>query len=416
MFSMKLNFNKEFILKVLIIAIILTFVFSTLSIWVNNRDNNKNNIPNDDYDDEDYIIQMGQGKIALVVKEYSGSIELNRIVNESIDFVNEGVASGDVLFFNIEPNKVSIVLSDKDKTYEYAKYLVEKDSEVQILLKVRVYSPEKYDFITDSGEIVQASVPESEIKVSYPYKIGEMLYYNALVQIYNGNVVGAQLNPMAKVEELDMIFLVNERYNDYYSRMFFNWRDRETIRALTFDINSSLGDVGATNVEMNYVSDITIYASRAFYSDESDLLKEHFDDIKTINMNKIVFYDNSTVTENEVSEVVFNITNGSVTLDFSPALFEIIFNYEGDYEDVNSVFEELNDFSIVKYHYVTANLHTGNTQVISGDSVYDTGEINYTGFIPTNKNVNDIVTLRVDATIQANQIIEIEQIFEFEFE
>ena len=363
MFSMKLNFDKELMLKAFIVVVIFSFIFSTLWIGMSNNGNDNNNNNNQQNNTDDYDIITGQGHVALVVKEYSGSIDLDKITEESKEFVNEGVANGDVLYFNIESTKVSIILSDKSKTYEYAQKLIENDPSAQIVLKVRVFSPEKYNFTTDSGQVVSAIIPESEIKVSYPYALGDVLYYNALVQLLNGNVVGAQLYPLAKVEELDMIFLINKISGEYYSRLYFNWKDRETARTLASQLNESLNEINATGVMYNYVSDTTIYASRTFYSEEAELLREKFNDIKTINMDKIVFYDNSTTTEDEISLAVLNATNNTVTLSFSPPMLELVYKYDGDYNEIEYLFENVNNLSISKFHYVKADLHTGDTTV-----------------------------------------------------
>lgn len=416
MFFMKLNFDKELMLKAFIVLVIFSFIFSTLWIGMSNSGNDNNNNNNNFPDENNYTLLTGQGHVSLIIKEYSGSIDLDKITEESKEFVNEGVSNGDVLYFNIEPTKVSIILSNKSKTYDYAKILIENDPTVNIILKPRVYSAQGYDFITDSGEIVNAIIPESEIKVSYPYAIGDVLYYNALVQLLNGNVVGAQLYPLAKVEELDMIFLVKDISDEYYSRLYFNWKDRETARSLSYELNESLNEANAIDVTYNYVSDITIYASRALYSEEVELLKEQFSDIKTINMNKIVFYDNSTITEDEISYAVLNATNNSVTLSFSPPMLEIVYKYEGDYNEVESLFGNLNNISISKFHYVKADLHTGDTTVTIANSVYNVPEINLTGFVPTNKKENEMVTLKVSASIQANTIYEVEQVLNFGFE
>ena len=114
---MKLNFSREIMLKAFIVVVIFSFIFSTLWIGMSNsNDNNNNNNNGNNIPDNNYTVLTGQGQVALIVKEYSGSIELDKITEDSKQFVNQGVANGDVLYFNIEPTKVSIILSDKSKT------------------------------------------------------------------------------------------------------------------------------------------------------------------------------------------------------------------------------------------------------------------------------------------------------------
>lgn len=407
-----ISFNKDFMLKAFIVVVIFSFVFSTIWIGMSGNNNNNNNNNNQQNETKDVYL-MGQGKVALILKEYSGVIELDKITNESLEFVNQGVKNGDVSYFDNKDSKVTIVLSDKSKTYDYAIKLIENDPSVTIVLKARVYNNQKYDFITDDGQVVSAIIPESEIKVSYPYELGEILYYSALVQLLNGNVVGAQLYPLAKVEEIEMLFTVNEVTNEYYSRLYFNWRDRETARNITETMNETLTGLGVTNFQKSYVSDTTIYASRALYSEEVDLLRGNFEDIKTIDMNKIVFYDNSTETEEEISNFVYNMTNGTVTLSFSPPMLEFIFNYDGEFSAIESSLSDLNDIAITKYYGVKANVSSGNTNVQNGNYTYQVDELNFIAYIPVSKKENDFVSLLVEATISANTIVEVEQVLDF---
>lgn len=411
---MKFKFDREFAIKGVIIVIILSFFFSMLAMGMTGDNNGrKNDVP---VPDDDYEMFMGQGNVALTIKEYSGVIQVDRITNDSREFVMEGVNEGDVLFFNEELDKVSIVLSDKTKTYEYAKKLIESDPTISIILNARVYSDEEFDFTTDMGTIVQSTVPESEIRVSYPYKIGDILYYRALVQFYNGNIVGAQLYPLAKVEEMEMLFIVDEVSSDYYYRGFFNWRDRNVIRNFSDTLNQTLTEKGAEDVMINFVSDITIYANRPFSSDEADLLREKFDNIRTINMEKLVFNDNSTETEDEISSYVYNISNGTVTLDFSPPLLEFVYVFDGNYDEIAYIFEELQEKSIKSNHIKRAYVSTGSTTAIKGDSTYDVDDLEMIALIPVDKNEGDLVSLLVDATIQANTVSEIEQVLDLNFE
>jgi len=408
-----ISFNKEFILKAFIVVVILSFIFSTLWIGMSNSNNNNNNNNNNPQNDTEDVYLMGQGKVALIIKEYSGIIELDKINNESLDFINAGIKNGEVSYFDTKDSKITIVLSDKSKTYDYAKILLENDPTVSMILKARVYNNQKYDFTTDDGQVVSAIIPESEIKVSYPYELGEILYYSALVQLLNGNVVGAQLYPLAKVEELDMIFLVNEIKNEYYSRLYFNWRDRETVRTISENMNLTLTEMGVTNFQKNYVSDITIYANRTLTYGEMAILQENYANIKTTEGNKIVFYDNSTETEEEISNFVYNMTNGTASLSFSPPMLEFVFTYDGKFSEIESSLNDLNNLAITKYYGVKANVSTGDTNVVSGNNTYQVKEINLIALIPTSTNLNDIIPLKVEATINANTIVEVEQIIDF---
>jgi hypothetical protein len=411
---MKLNFDKEFMIKAVIVVIILSFFFSMFAMAFTGGNNDKNNdLPPPQ---EDYTFYIGQGNVALILKEYSGVIEMDRISETSKEFILEGVSEGDVLYFNEDLNKVSIVLSDKTKTYEYAKYLIEEDPTISIVLKARVYNDEKFDFTTDEGEVITASIPESEIRVAYPYKIGELLYYNALVQILDGNVVGAQLSPLMRIEEMEMLFLVDETSNEYYSRLFFNWRDRETARRYSEELNDTLTLQGAENVLVNYVSDITIYASRPLYTEEVDLMEEEFEGLMSVQMNKIIFMDNSTETEQEISDFLFNISNRTITLDFSPPMLEFMFVYDGEYVELEDSLNELNSLSIKTFYLNKAVVQSASNEMIKEDKIYAVSELKMTAFVPVNKKVGDLVSILVDAAIQANTIFEAEQVFDFSFE
>ncbi len=413
---MKLNFDKEFMVKGVIIVIILTFFVSMFAVGMGGNNNNNNNNNDTPYPDDNYTLFVGQGNVALILKEYSGVINVNRISNESREYIMEGVKGGDVLYFNDETNQISIVLSNKSKTYEYAKYLYDNDSNISIVLKARVYSSEEFDFVTDLGDTIKSSIPESEINVAYPYAIGEILYYSALVQFLDGKIVGAQLHPLAKIEEMNMLFNVGEVFGEYYSRSFFNWRDREYVRNLSSNLNETLTELGAENVLVNYVSDITIRANRPIYSHEADLLKERFSGLKTINLEKIVFYDNSTESEDEISEYIYNITNGTIQLDFSPAMLEFSFKYSGNYSKIESVFSDIQNISIIEFYGKKAMVSTEATSVISGNSTYNVNEMEMGALIPISKNEGDVVTLKVDASIQANTIFEVEQVLNLNFE
>jgi hypothetical protein len=411
---MKLNMSRELIVQIIIVAIVIFFGFSMLTPLMSGENNNQNN--NQVPPEEEYEVFMAQGNVGLTLKEYSGVIEVDKITNDSREYVMEGVNDGDVLYFNEEIDKVSIVLSDKTKTYEYAKKLIESDSNITIILNARVYSDEEFDFTTDDGKIVSSKVPESEIRVSYPYEIGDILYYRALVQFYNDDIVGAQLYPLPTVEEMEMLFMVDEVSNEYYYRAFFNWSDRQFVRDFSNNLNATLTGEGAENVVVNFVSDVTIYANRPVYSEEADLLKERFENIKTINMEKIVFYDNSTETEEEISDYVYNITNGTLTLEFSPALLEFTYEFDGEYSEIESVFETVNNRSIKLYHGKKAFVSTGSTTAIKGDSTYNVDAIEKMVLIPVSKEKGDLVSLFVDATIEANTISEVEQILDLNFQ
>lgn len=415
---MKFKFDRETTIKAVIIVIILTFFFSMFAVGMNGNNDTPENEQGDTVEPQ---LLVGQGKIELILKEYSGEIELERITNESRDFIIEGVTNGDVLYFNEGDNKVSIVLSDKTKTYDYLSVLISNDPEVFFSLKARVYNTKQFDFYTDDGQIISSNVPESEIYVYYPYNIGEVLEYTALVQILDGKIVGAQLYPIPKEEqvttqEVNMLFNVNEIQNEYDLMFFFNWHDREVARTLSSNVNESLSLNEVENVKVIYTSDITIYASRALYSDEADALKERFSNIKTINMEKIVFYDNSTETEEVISNYLYNLTNGTVTLSFSPSLLQLSFKYNGTFNEIEPLLGDLEELSIKKLYLQKAVISTDSISLKIGNSTYDMEEQKVLGLIPVNHKNGDIITLLVSATIKGTEIVGIEQVLDLGFE
>lgn len=418
-FPMKFKFDRENVIKAIIIVIILTFFFSMFAVGMNGNNDTPENEQEDIVEPQ---LLVGQGKIELILKEYSGEIELERITNESRDFIIEGVTNGDVLYFNEEANKVSIVLSDKTKTYDYLSVLIANDPEVFFSLKARVYNTKKFDFYTDDGQTISSNVPESEIYVYYPYNIGEVLEYTALVQILDGTIVGAQLYPIPKEEqvitqEVNMLFNVNEIQNEYNVMLFFNWHDREVARTLSSNLNDSLHlSNGVDEVQTIYTSDITIYMSRALYSEEADALKERFPDIKTINMEKIVFYDNSTETEEVISNYLYNLTNGTVTLSFSPSLLQLSFKYNGTFNEIEPLLGDLEELSIKKLYLQKAVISTDSISLKIGNSTYTMNEQKVLGLIPVNHKNNDIITLLVSATIKGTEIVGIEQVLDLGFE
>ena len=303
-----------------------------------------------------------------------------------------------------------IVLSDPSQTYDVASQLLSMDPNITMTLEAYVSSDETFEFRTPEGS-VNTSIPRSKVRLSRPYRVGDVLAFRALAQIVDGRVAAAKLTQMAIQEYAELAATVDAFYPQYYARYFYYWRDRALVRGNLSALNDSLKSLGAENVKINYVSDTTVYVSRSLRSAEVEAIRERLPGLKTVQFNRVVFYDNYTYTEDEVYAAIENATNGTVNVTFSKAMLEVAFEYSGNASDAAAVFEGFGFTPVSGELYRLANVSIGGGSVVIKGREYAVKEMEKRAYVSAGKRVGDIAILRFDVSILGDEVVDAEQVF-----
>jgi predicted RND superfamily exporter protein len=192
---------------------------------------------------------------------------------------------------------------------------------------------------------------------------------------------------------------------EHYVRLYFMWHDRNNVANNLSLINESLIALGATDVKMQYTSDITVYGNDSLSKAQVNELRAKLPNLKVVQFNKIVFYDNVTYTEDEISEAVYNVTNGSVNVSFSPPMLEIVFSYTGNESALDDAVNAIQPAPLSKEIYRVANASTGNIVVNIKGKDYSVNSMYVTALVPHTASVDVPVSALFEVTIVGDEIV-----------
>lgn len=406
---MKLSFTKAQMIQAIVILIAVLFVFSTVDIWFGSGRHNGaggstpssgETLPTD----EDTI--MGIGNVALIIDGYSPILKVSRPNDAVRQYLQRLQVNGTVLYIDESSTQyTTVALARGDDLPAVASALYELDANMPMLLEAYVYSEKAFEFTTRAGEKISAPIPRSKINVARLYPKGEIVFFSALVQLYNGTVVGAKLTPLAVVESAELPVIPKALLPEHYVRLYFMWHDRNNVADSISAINDSLYAINATDVRFQYTSDITVYATGAMSKAQVDALRAQLPNLKVVQLNKIVFYDNTTYTEDEISDAVYIATNGTVNVSFSPPLLEIGFNYAGDEGVLTETINSIPYKPISKEIYRVANASTGGISVDIKGKKYAVQNIEVIALVPNTAKVGNPEFATFEVTILGDEII-----------
>lgn len=406
---MKFNFTREQIIQAIVIITAITFVLSSVGLWFKSSSNGSQGVTQSQNVNIEQNVTVGMGNVELIIDSYSPLIVVGKVNNETQVYLKQIQANGTALYIDTSnPAQTTIALSDANYVLGVAKRIIELDPSVRMELEAIVHSDVEFEFSTEQGTI-KSKIPPSKITVTNPYNIGEVIPFKALVQFVDGKIVGAKLTPTAKKATAELTVIPNNIKDSYYVRMFFYWHDRVDVGNSRDELNNSLADIGATNIDMNYVRDDTIYASRSLTSNEIKALRAAMPGVKTVQFNKIVFYSNTSYTENEIADALYSITNGSVELKFSTPMLEMMFNYDGNSSILNDTIESYNYTPVSKEMYVLADVSLGSSDAVIDNKTYKVGDMNRTIYVPIGSKVGEPTTAKFDVYIIGNDIIDAKQ-------
>ncbi|MEM4332193.1 MAG: hypothetical protein QW500_02845 [Candidatus Micrarchaeia archaeon] len=412
---MKLSLTRMQIIQAIVVLVAVIFVLSTLATWFTHQPRNggqtsqTQNLP----EEEEMSLSVGMGNVMLVVNSYSPVIRLTRPNAAAMAYLKQLQAGNKVIYLDqSNPQYITVTLSSGDDTLPVASNLMSLDQNVTMLLEAYVNSSQAFDFTLQNGSKVKASIPMSKINVAKPYAKGEQLYFSALVQIYKGQVVGAKLTPLARTEVVDMPVLPLKLYPEHYARMYFMWHDREGVRRSLDALNESLKAINATNIRFNYVSDTTVYATDTFNKTQINEIKKYLPGLYVVQFNKLVFYDNYTYTEEQISDVVAKVTNNTVNVSFSPPMLEMRFNYEGDEQKIANALQSINYTPISVEVYRVCNASTGNIAIPIGGKEYYVRSMYVTAILPSTVKAGVPEIGKFEVYIVGDEIVKAEPVLE----
>jgi len=409
--AMKVNFTRAQFIQAIVIITALAFILSTLATWYSGavHKNVPATTPSSDGTLSEENVTMGTAKVALIIDSYSPVIRVSGLSSQAREYLQQLQQNGTILYIDTSnPSYETIALSKGDYTYEVASNILALGPNVTMLLEAYVYSDGEVKFQTQNG-IVNATIPKSRITVARPYPNGERLFFNALVQLMNGKVVGAKLTPLAVQEMVQLPVEVNAFYNKYHARLYFNWHDRVGVENEIARLNESLNTLGARNITLNYIRDDTVYANRTLKSGESAALHVLLPGLKVVQLNKIVFYSNYSYTEDEVGSAVANVTNGTASLSFSPPLLMITFDFDGNESDAVAALT-LPYTPISSDVYRLSNATTGGVNVNVKGKSYDVDSMELNVWVPVGTALNRLAFADFEVSIVGDRIIEAKQV------
>ena len=405
---MKLNLTRTQIIQAIVIIVAVLFVLSTLSVWFGKGSTStSSNTPSSNLSPKtEENITIGMGKVALIVDGYSPILKISKPSDE-VKLYLEGLRTNGSVLYVDESNQqyTTLALSNAEDVPAVASKILALDSNASMFLEAYVYSDKAFEFTTQEGTKISASVPRSKITVVKPYPKGALLYFNALVQLYNGTIVGAKLSPLAQVETAELLVLPKALMPEHYVRLYFMWHDRNNVANNLSLINESLIALGATDVKMQYTSDITVYGNDSLSKAQVNELRAKLPNLKVVQFNKIVFYDNVTYTEDEISEAVYNVTNGSVNVSFSPPMLEMVFSYTGNESALGDAVNAIQPAPLSKEIYRVANASTGNIVVNIKGKDYSVNSMYVTALVPHTASVDVPVSALFEVTIVGDEIV-----------
>ncbi len=405
---MKFNFSRAQMIQAIVIIVAVLFVFSTLGVWYNPGKNGGGSTPSTDNTPQitDENITVGMGNVVLIVQSYSPVIKLTSPNEAAKAYLQQLQANGTILYLdNSNPQYITVALSKGDDTEAVATGIMNLDSNVTMLLEAYVNSDQAFTFTTEGGKNVTATVPASKINVAKPYAKGELLYFNALVQLYNGTVVGAKLTPLAQAESAELPVLPVSFSPEHYARLYFAWHDRVGVDNSQAYLNETLKSLNATNIRFQYTSDTTVYANKGLSKDEIAGIRERLPGLYVVQLNKIVFYDNYSYTEEQVSQAVAEATNDTANVSFSPPMLEMGFAYSGNESQLTDAINSINYTPISEEIYRVCNASTGGLTMTIKGKQYTVKNMYVTALVPNTATLNNPEIAMFEVSIVGNEIV-----------
>ncbi|MCX8199962.1 MAG: hypothetical protein N3G76_00670 [Candidatus Micrarchaeota archaeon] len=414
---MKISLTRAQMIQAIVILIAVVFVLSTLGTWFTHQPVNggqtsqATNLSEDELD-----ASIGMGNVVLVVRSYSPVIRLASPGIAAKAYLKQLQAGNTILYLDeSNPQYITITLSSGEDTLEVASKLVSLDKNATMLLEAYVSSDQEFEFLLQNGTKVKAKIPLSKISVSRPYKKGEQLYFSALVQLYKGQVIGAKLTPLARTEKVDLPVLPLNCFSEHYARFYFMWHDREGVRSSLSRLNESLKSINATAVQMQYVSDTTVYATDGFSKAQVQEIRKRLPGLYVVQFNKLVFYDNYTYTEDEISKVIADVTNNTVNVSFSPPMLEMRFNYAGNETLLENTLNAIGYTTISKEIYKVCNASTGDITISIGGKMYRVRDMHVLALLPTSAKPGAPEVGSFEAYIVGDEIVRAEPVLETKY-
>jgi hypothetical protein len=406
---MKFNFSRAQMIQAIVIIVAVLFVLSTVGVWYNPGTSGGSSTPQTGNTPEvtDENITVGMGNVVLIVQSYSPVIRLTNPNADAKAYLQQLQANGTVLYLdNSNPQYITVALSKGDDSPAVATGILNLDSNVTMLLEAYVYSDQAFEFTTESGTKVSATIPASKINVAKPYAKGELLYFNALVQLYNGTVIGAKLTPLAQAESAELPVLPVSFSPEHYARLYFAWHDRVGVDNSQAYLNETLKSLNVTGIRFQYTSDTTVYANKGLSKAEIDVIREKLPGLKVVQLNKIVFYDNYSYTEEQISQVVAEATNDTANVSFSPPMLEIGFSYSGNETQLTDAINSINYTPISEEIYRVCNASTGGLTVTIKGKQYRVRNMYVMALVPNTATLNNPEIAMFEVSIVGDEIVD----------
>ncbi len=412
MAKIRIKLEREDLIKAIVILTAVVFLMSTVSLWFTASKNGGGSTASDGSETKTVNITTAQAIINVTLDYYTSKImlnELNEVNKEYMDRLNE---EGKLLYYKERDTGVTILLADKEYTYQVAKNLMKNDANISMILEGVVHSDEEYAFqpINEVGNIIKSKIPASKITLNYPFEVGSTLQYQALAQFVDGKMIRAKLYPKGIKAKMKIPFLVEDLLSKYYGQMIFRWSDRVKGEEHLEELNESLQDVGAVNVSFNYITDHSVYTSRILTKEETDKLEEYLPGLKGRDGTRLIFYSNYSYTEEDVYDAINKTTNGSVEVSFAISYLEITFDYNGNSSIVDEI---LQNYSVKPMYYKLwrlAKVSTGEVNAEYQGKKYPVNEMKRVMWVPEKiAEENKIVSLGVTGNIEGDRVVDVSQ-------